>query len=185
MDEQSQAFVNGELIGTVDGVQIDLGAEPADNPHIVALGDNGNKEIVKEKADPRDNPDYYKRAYFGPHPKLSAAYCDHKIDMTRKPRTNCAGCWDSFFVNSKEFTAALVRVLIHGTPEQVALIPQTHGDKLFKNLKRFTARIQEIRQITEQEHNDVALKADYEFKTYAEVEAEAQATGQEVSVASN
>lgn len=160
-------------------------APPAETDDTAALSYLSHIKQVKAdvEEDKKSSPDYYKRVYLSPHPTLSTApYCEHRLDTQRRPRLNCANCWDYFFVENQGFTSGLADVLLRGTPEQVALIAQVHGDKLFKHLKRFVARVQELQQLATQENGPV-LKADYEFKTYAEVEAEARATGQEVAIA--
>lgn len=99
----------------------------------------GRRELSKDR-----------RAFLSEHPTKQEAWCGHKRDFSRLPKTNCITCWDYFFINQPKFTEAIAAVFDAGNGNAVIA---AHGRKFFNHATRFLAAVHHANVAAQEEVN--------------------------------
>jgi hypothetical protein len=111
-----------------------------------------------ENADPNS-------VFWSPFHNNREAFCGHKIDVQRPPKTNCTQCWAFFFLTNQEFTTSLASRFVKDGGEQSII--NEHGAKFMSKLKWFfeaTLKAQEVDKIMkERELEETLANTDHDI----------------------
>ena len=96
-----------------------------------------------------DNIPAEHRVYLSPHPKTEQAWCGHKLDPARAPKTNCDQCWTYYFIHpgNVKTTQALIATLEQ--PNGDESVSRVFGGKFVKKLQRFVVLAKRAKEVTD------------------------------------